>query len=433
MRYLFITFFIISCSYEKYESSDQPPVAGECVDGISSYAINGEDVQFECNGYDLLGYVSLEQMNAESGNDCWGWTDPLTGKEYALMGLDNGTGIIDISDPFNPNYLGKIPTATLSSTWRDIKVYKDHAFIVSEAAGHGMQIFDLSKLRDITDVQEFQPDLLYEGYGHSHNIAINTETGVAYTAGTGTSRSPRVIHAVDITNPLSPNLLIEYPEFGYTHDAQVVIYNGPDQDHLGKELYVGSNEDRVVIVDITDKTTPVLISSFFYDHQYTHQSWLTEDHRFLLMGDELDEIDNSGALINKTRTVIIDLENLDEPIRNFDYVSDTDAIDHNGYVKGSKFYLASYTSGLRVIDILNIGQKSIREVGYFDTYPHATHDQGTVNSNNRWGDPGGHDGNKGQNSPFFNGAWSVYPYFQSRNIIISDINSGLFIVRKSGE
>ena len=210
MRYLIITFFIISCSYEKFESSDQPPVAGECVDGISTYTINGEDVQFECKGYDLLGHVSLEQMNAESGNDCWGWTDPLTGKEYALMGLDNGTGIIDISDPFNPNFLGKIPTATLSSTWRDIKVYKDHAFIVSEAAGHGMQIFDLSKLRDVSDVQEFQPDLVYEGYGHSHNIAINTETGVAYTAGTGTSRTPRGIHAVDISEPLSPNLLIEY-------------------------------------------------------------------------------------------------------------------------------------------------------------------------------------------------------------------------------
>ena len=143
MRYLILIFFIVSCSYEKYESSDQPPLAGECVNGFSTYTINGEDVQFECNDYDLVGYVSLEQMDADSGNDCWGWTDPLTGKEYALMGLDNGTGIIDISDPFNPKYLGKIPTATLSSTWRDVKVFKDHAFIVSEAAGHGMQIFDL--------------------------------------------------------------------------------------------------------------------------------------------------------------------------------------------------------------------------------------------------------------------------------------------------
>jgi hypothetical protein len=92
--------------------------------------------------------------------------------------------------------------------------------------------------------------------------------------------------------------------------------------------------------------------------------------------------------------------------------------------------LASYTSGLRVIDILNIGQRSIQEIGYFDTYPHDSHSNGVAN-NQRLGDPGGHDGNKGHNSPFFNGAWSVYPYFQSRNIIISDINLGLFIVRKS--
>ena len=72
----------------------------------------------------------------------------------------------------------------------------------------------------------------------------------------------------------------------------------------------------------------------------------------------------------------------------------------------------------------------MKEIGYFDTHPHDSHNNGIVN-NQRSGDPGGHDGNKGHNSPFFNGAWSVYPYFQSRNIIISDINLGLFIVRKS--
>ena len=86
MRYLILLFFIVSCSYEKYESSDQPPLAGECVNGFSTYTINGEDVQFECNDYDLVGYVSLEQMDADSGNDCWGWTDPLTGKGICTDG-----------------------------------------------------------------------------------------------------------------------------------------------------------------------------------------------------------------------------------------------------------------------------------------------------------------------------------------------------------
>ena len=90
------------------------------------------------------------------------------------------------------------------------------------------------------------------------------------------------------------------------------------------------------------------------------------------MGDELDELSSNGELVNKTRTIIVDLSDLDNPVSHFDYIADTDAIDHNGYVNGSNFYLASYTSGLRVIDIVNISQKNIKEVGFFDT--HNDHD-----------------------------------------------------------
>ena len=37
------------------------------------------------------------------------------------------------------------------NVWRDIKVFDDHAFIVADGAGqHGMQVFDLTKLRDVT-------------------------------------------------------------------------------------------------------------------------------------------------------------------------------------------------------------------------------------------------------------------------------------------
>ena len=73
-------------------------------------------------------------MDAEAGNDCWGWTDQyMTGREYAIMGVDNGTVFIDITDPTNPVYLGKLPTATVKSSWRDMKVYNDHVYIVSEA------------------------------------------------------------------------------------------------------------------------------------------------------------------------------------------------------------------------------------------------------------------------------------------------------------
>ena len=59
-------------------------------------------------------------------------------------------GRIDITDPANPIFLGKLPTNTSSSSWRDIKTIGDFAYIVSEAGSHGMQIFDLTRLRTVS-------------------------------------------------------------------------------------------------------------------------------------------------------------------------------------------------------------------------------------------------------------------------------------------
>ena len=440
MRFItiFFIFFIISCDYEKYEPvADTNPLA-ECIDGHAKFELNGKEYEFECDGYDLMGYISLDEMNADSGNDSWGWTDSSTGKEYALMGLDNGTGIIDISIPTSPLYLGKIPTATEPSSWRDLKVFNDHVFIVSEAEGHGMQVFDLKQLRGLSTKKNFTADYTYTGYGQAHNIAINTETGYAYTAGSGVAGNGRPgfgIHALNIVDPLSPVLELQLSDFGYTHDAQIINYKGPDSDYFDKEIYVGSNETKVVFVDVTDKTDPQLISEFFYDDEYTHQAWLTEDHSYALLGDELDELDKSTQPWSlktnvQTRTIVIDIRDLDNPILHFNYLSDTEAIDHNGYVLGSNYYLASYTSGMRVIDIINIEQKSFSEVGFFDTHA-DNHDHNLIKTtSNVWSDPGDHDGKKGQEIEAFNGAWNVYPFFKSENIIISDINSGLFIVKK---
>jgi choice-of-anchor B domain-containing protein len=106
--------------------------------------------------------------------------------------------------------------------------------------------------------------------------------------------------------------------------------------------------------------------------------------------------------------LIFDFNDLDNPVLSSTYTGPTAAIDHNGYVKDGKYYLSNYTAGLRVLDIANIGQSSnaMTERGFFDTHPEG-------------------------NGASFNGVWSVYPYFESGNIIISDINRGLFIVRRS--
>ena len=440
---IFIFLFIIfSCQVEEFDNSEDKKPLGECTEGLVKFELNGVDYEYECSGYDLIGYVSLEEMDASSGNDCWGWTDSSSGKEYVLMGLDNGTAFIDISEPTQPRYLGKLPTQTISTIWRDIKVYKDHAFIVADFSSdtpendknHGIQVFDLNILNGTSKPTNFTHDFLYMEHGQAHNIAINEESGFAYSVGTNTFEGG--IHAVDINDPKNPAFSVGYQSEGYTHDAQVVNYKGPDVDHQGKEIFIGSNgrhpqeDDKVVIIDVSDKKNIQTITSFSYPNTgYTHQAWLTDDHRYLFVGDELDEI---GGKVTNTRILIFDLSDLDDPRLHQEFFYETDAIDHNGYVVGSKYYQANYSSGLRVIDILNIDQKLISETGYFDTYNENKTDKSSLDNefNLSSFDPDHGDPAKGRLAEW-KGAWSVYPFFKSENIIISDINSGLFIVRKS--
>lgn len=360
---------------------------------------------YPCKGYELVGRISLSEFGALSGNDIWGWTDTTTGKEYALMGLDNGTAFIDISDDNELRYLGLLPTATVSSPWRDIKVYQDHAFVVSEANGHGIQVFDLTRLRTVTgEPLTFDADTHFTGLGSAHNIVINEETGFAYVVGTDRGDAFNGgAHFINIQDPKNPIPAGGYGDNGYSHDAQVVSYTGPDSDYTGREIYIGANEDQVIIADVTDKSNPVEISTVVYPNiEYTHQGWFTEDQRYFILGDELDEV----GLGFQSRTLIFDFTDLDDPQFFDTYLGTTSAIDHNGYVKGDTYYLANYRAGVRMLDISGIADKTITETGYFDTFPE-------------------------NDIPEFDGVWSVYPYFESGKIIISDINSGLFVIQKS--
>lgn len=366
---------------------------------------NGMADIYPCNGYDLVGKISLSEFTASRGNDIWGWTDTMTGNEYALVGLDNGTAFVDITDSEDLKYLGKLPTATESSIWRDIKVYGNHAFIVSEANNHGMQVFDLTRLRNVASPpQTFTADERYTGIGNAHNIVINEEMGFAYPVGTARNDAfSGGVHFVDISDPMNPNGIGGYGANGYTHDAQVVTYNGPDADYTGREIFIGANETQIAIVDITDKANPQEISTLSYSQLgYTHQGWFTEDQRYFLLGDELDETDFGLD----SRTLVFDLSDLDMPQLHTTYTGPTGAIDHNGYVKGDEFFLANYTAGVRILDISDIANENIVETGFFDTYPSDDVAQ-------------------------FNGVWSVYPYFESGKIVVNDVNSGLFIIQKS--
>lgn len=361
--------------------------------------------EYPCSGFDLIARLGLDALNAASGNDIWGWTDPLDGTEYALVGLDNGTAFVSLANPENPVYLGKLPTRTSASAWRDIKVYRDHAYIVSEASGHGMQVFDLTGLRDVASPPvTFSATTEYTAFGNAHNIAINEETGFAYVVGTGPELPYQGgPHFIDLNDPANPADAGGYALSGYTHDAQVVRYQGPDADYTDREILVGANEDQVLILDVTEKSLPVEVASTGYPNLgYPHQGWFSEDQRYFILGDEADEL-NSGI---NSRTLVFDLTDLDNPVLSFAHTGPTTAIDHNGYVLGDRFYLANYTAGLRVKDLSGLSGGQMNEAGYFDTHPES-------------------------DSPSFEGLWSIYPYFPSGLIVLGDINRGLFVIRAS--
>lgn len=363
---------------------------------------------YPCENVDLLAFLPLASIGGGSGNDIWGWTDPVTGIEWALVGRTNGTAFVSLEDPVNPVYVANLPSQTgNSSTWRDIKVFEDHAFIVADAnSGHGIQVFDLTLLRSVTNPPHTfstTNDLTawYTGFGSAHNIAINEDTGFAYGVGSSSALCSSGLHMVDINDPANPTFAGCFAADGYTHDVQCIVYDGPDTEHVGDEVCFASNEDTLTIVDVTNKSVPAQLSRNPYAGAgYTHQGWLTPDRRYFLIDDELDE----GPA--PRRTYVWDVSDLDAPVLNGAYVATgarATAIDHNQYIHGGFAYQSNYAAGLSVLEISDPATATLTDVGYFDTRPE-------------------------HNNLSFSGTWSNYPFFASGIVIVNDINRGLFVV-----
>ena len=359
---------------------------------------NGQANEFACLGISLRSQMPLDELGGESGNDIWGWHDADTNREYALIGLNNGTAFVDISDPDNPVFLGRLPTQSGNSIWRDIKVYRNYAYVVADHAGaHGMQVFDLTRLRDQATPQEFVADTVYGDFENAHNLAINENTGFIYASLSNTCEAG--LHMIDLSIPNNPQFAGCHMTVR-THDSQCVVYSGTDSDYVDRELCFSSNEDHFEVVDVTEKSSPMTISSLTYEQLgYVHQGWLTEDHRYFLLGDELDEV----IFAQTTRTHVIDILDLDAPAYLYAYEHETEATDHNLYVLGNRIFQANYTVGLRVLEFDDLASQEMTEIAFFDTFPQ--HDDVSQN-----------------------GAWSVYPYLPSGNIIVSDIQNGLFVL-----
>lgn len=379
---------------------------------------NGFAGIYPCNQVDLISHMDLTALGGSQVNDCWGWRDTLEGKDYAIIGRIAGTSFVDISDPANPVLIGELPTQNPNDlrVWRDIKVFNDHAFIVADVPSHGMQVFDLTQLRGVTSPPvQFDTTAYYDGFGRSHNMVINEETGYGYPVGidaTVPSNCQYGMHIINLNNPLSPTLegcIRPASAPRYIHDAVCVVYRGPDGDHIGKELCFTFNDDRVNVVDVTNHSAPAfLITALPYPGiNYCHQGWLTEDQRYLVLNDELDE----RSVGHKTRTHVFDMVDIDNPDYLGYHESATEySIDHNLYIRDSLIFQANYRSGLRILDTAGIsspvaGVITFEELGYFDSFPDTS---GSATN--------------------FEGSWSNYPFFESGLVIISDMQGGMFVV-----
>jgi choice-of-anchor B domain-containing protein len=373
---------------------------------------NSKAANFECGDVNIVSFLPITAIGGGRGtsvNDIWGWTDPQSGREYAIVGRTEGTSFVDITDPYNPNYLGDLPMTegSRSSIWRDMKVYRDHVYIVADnALEHGMQVFDLTQLRTVQNVPvTFTATYLYDGINSAHNIVINEQTGYAYAVGSsgGGETCGGGLHMISLENPAQPTFAGCFADpttgrrkTGYSHDAQCVIYHGPDTEHQGKEICMGSNETALSIADVTDKDNPVPLSMITYPNvAYTHQGWFSEDQRFFYQNDEGDE---PQGLVEGTRTLVWDVTDLDDPVLVKEYIAETTTTDHNLYIRGDLMYQSNYGSGLRVLDISD--PENPVEIGFFDTTPY-----------------GGM------------GSWSNYPYFPSGVIVATSGGEGLFVLK----
>ncbi|KAI0976341.1 hypothetical protein F4678DRAFT_221287 [Xylaria arbuscula] len=402
-----------------------------CANGLAELEAGNPLYSFNCSGIDLYDFQSHVDLGSPTGEGAgsWGWTSS-DGREFVAIAQSDGAAFLEITPQGKISYLGRLPqySKAAPSLWREIKGYKNYIVIGSEAVNHGIQFFDMSKLLTIdpanpvifTDADAYHfADL---PTGRSHTVQVNEEKNYAVASGS----QPRTdkcasglifIDLTDFTNLTSPGCAAAD---GYVHDAQCLVYRGPDEKYVGTDICYGYNEDTLTIYNVTDKAKATIISRTSYDGAaYTHQGWVldTEWQQYLVLDDEYDEYDGVGpGAAGYPITYIWDISSLEAPKQTGYYSAKVKGIDHNQFISGDFAYQSNYGGGLHILDISSIPTdptgKSVKEVAHFDIYPED-------------------DEESGGGIIDFVGTWSHYPYFKSGYIVINTIERGVYVVKRS--
>ena len=389
-------------------SMPSAPCVGGTVNGLA------------CQNTELLSHVAFGDVSANpsASADVWGFVDLNTNREYAIVGYRTGTAVFDVTDAENPREIGFVDGQT--TTWRDIKVYQffnaaenrwnAFAYVTADGSTDGLFIIDLTELPHRIRRQSYASD-----FSAAHNVfATNTDfgTGLSLTGAApsliiaGSNSGGGVLRVYSLSSADSPNFVVipSVSSNDYMHDAASVIIRDSRKDTQCVnatdycEVLFDFNESTVDVWDITIPANPVRLSRTQYANSaYTHSGWPTEDGQYLFVHDELDE-QNFGL---QTTVRTLSLADLTAPVEVGSWPGPTTAIDHNGFVRGNRYYMSNYSRGLTILDISD--PTSLNFSGLLDTYPFSD----------------------GAN---FVGAWGAYPYFHSGNIAVSDISSGFYMV-----
>ncbi|MCS5595145.1 MAG: choice-of-anchor B family protein [Porticoccaceae bacterium] len=397
-----------------YERLKEAKAATNCENGFAG--------DHACENMDLLSHVPLSSFstNPSAANDVWGFYDVNDGREYAIMGLRNGVGVVEVTNPESPRMVGSV--SSQSTSWRDIKVYQhfnfqsarweSYAYVTADSASVGTMIIDLRSLPETisvagSDSSDISAHNVYlSNVDYSLGVALN---GVEpYLHISGSNRKGGSFNTYGLDNPQSPVSIYQNSSSSrtnYTHDVSSMVVTDERKDtqcvsggpHC--EIFFDFNEDNFQIWDKTQNSAPARLSTTSYKNvSYVHSGWYTEDKQVVLVHDELDEMDYG---LNTT-VRLFEMSDFRAPSLLSTWTGPTGAIDHNGFVRGNRYYMSNYTRGMTVLDISDTSVP--KEIGFFDTFPMS-------------------------DNTSFNGAWGVYPYLPSGVVLISDISSGLYVVR----
>lgn len=388
------------------------------VSAMSAPCVGGQASGFACDSIDLLSHVALTDFSATPAEamDVWGFVDLNTHREYVFVGVSIGTAVLDVTDPTAPVEVGFIDGQ--NANWRDIKAFqrydaaagrwRAYAYVTTDGAQDGLFVIDLSGLPHSIQRVNYASD-----FTNAHNVYISGTdfaTGVQQAANepqiivAGSGVNVGQFRTYSLADPTQPQFVQRIASAGYMHDAASTIVEGPRAAQCAGapatcDVLVDFNEEQIEFWDINDPASPNLISraSIYANTGYVHSGWWTEDKQFVLAHDELDER-NSGL---QTTVRVFSLADLGTPSLVGTWTGGTNAIDHNGFVRGNRYYMSNYTRGLTILDISDPAAPV--DVGFFDTF-------------------GASD------ATMFAGAWGAYPFFPSGTVAVSDINSGLYLV-----